>query len=263
MSEGNATISEFAKEYGTADPSERKQTGEDGDAAPGDGQQSAAGGDSEAVDSGAADIEVEYPVTGPVDEEYIRPDGHVPIDRVPKYWEDERVGWNLIPRGRFSVVFDPSGCETGWQREDTVTDEGVYLPDRHVVTPPAPVEVDDQLLSTAVDAALEAARTVLNEYNFTSAPVVAVTKENRTTLDIQVGSNADPRQRELFNSARPDESYLPVTVPATDDSPALFKGFSHVRLFNNKSGKPGHEIYTKATQPRLSLREVGYTSRLV
>jgi hypothetical protein len=129
--------------------------------------------------------------------------------------------------------------------------------------PPAPVAVDDELLAGAATTAAQAAHKVVSQHHLTDAPVVGLTKECATSLSIYVDSNVGPRQRVVYTNGH--DTTLSPTIPGADESPPLFHGFTKIRLFNKQSGgreHPGHEVYTKAEQPRLSLADIGWTQML-
>ncbi|RLM94310.1 hypothetical protein D3D01_15720 [Haloarcula sp. Atlit-7R] len=250
MSMNGPTLTDFAEEHGTADSisnSNTDTTGESGEDSP---------------DDIPAPL---LPLDGAVGEEYIFPDRHVSLNQVPQYWENTRNSWNLIPKGAFSIIFDSTSCQNGWPK-DSELQTGVYLRGKHISNPPAPVEVDDQLLCGAATTAAQAAYKILSEYDLTDAPVVGLTKECSTSLSIYLDARKKPRQQTVFHRSAPENSELEATIPPTKQSPALFHGFEHIRLFNksikNRSNHPGHEIYTEATKPRLSLDDIGWTGML-
>jgi hypothetical protein len=243
----NATLSGFASEHGTTDnirskPQERQPEAESDTNAP----------------------SPEPPVDGAVDEQYIFDDRHVSLDQIPRYWLEEQQAWNLIPRGAFSIIFDETHCQHGWPTS-TDLQTGVYLRGNHQSHPPAPTEADDELLQGAATTAAQAAYKILSEFNLTDAPLVGLTKECSTSLSIYLDATTKPRQRVVYDSTNPEQSHLPATIPGTEDSPPLFHGFSHIRLFNKSTGDrdhPGHEVYVKAEEPRLSLAGIGWTQTL-
>ncbi|EMA24889.1 hypothetical protein [Haloarcula marismortui] len=241
----NATLSGFASEHGTTD-SIRSEPQE---------RQSEAEADTDTPSP-------EPPVDGVVDEQYIFDDRHVSLDQVPEYWLEEQQAWNLIPRGAFSIIFDENHCQHGWPSSDELQ-TGVYLRGNHQSHPPAPVEVDDELLRGAATTAAQAAYKILSEFNLTDAPLVGLTKECSTSLSIYLDATTKPRQRVVYDSTDPEQSHLPATISGTGDSPPLFHGFPHIRLFNKSTGDhPGHEVYVKAEEPRLSLTDIGWTQTL-
>jgi hypothetical protein len=245
----NATLSGFASEHGTTDNIRSEPQEEQPEA-----------------DADTSIPSPEPPVDGAVDERYIFDDRHVSLDQVPEYWLEEQQAWNLIPRGAFSIIFDETHCQHGWPTS-TDLQTGVYLRGNHQSHPPAPVETDNELLRGAATTAAQAAYKILSEFNLTDAPLVGLTKECSTSLSIYLDATTKPRQRVVYDSTNPEQSHLPATIPGTEDSPPLFHGFSHIRLFNKSTGDqdrdhPGHEVYVKAEEPRLSLAGIGWTQTL-
>lgn len=239
---GKASLDSFAQEHGTTD-SIREETDQ-----------------RESEDEPPVDIpSPEPPLEGAIDEEYIHPDRHVNLDHVPEYWQRNADTWNLIPLGEFVVIFDETSCQHGWPNSNELQ-TGVYLRGRHQSNPPAPVEVDDDLLRGVATTAVQAAHKIVSEYDLTDAPVVGVTKECGTSLSIYLDTGAKPRMRRVYDKRESKRSALPTTIPETDDSPPLFHGFSSIRLFNK--GTREHEIYVEAEEPRLSIADIGWTKML-
>jgi len=244
------TLTDFAEEHGTTDSISDSSTKSPEDT------------DQDTTDSVPPSL---LPLDGAVDEKYIFADRHVSLNQVPQYWEETQNPWNLIPRGAFSIIFDSTSCQYGWPIESEL-ETGVYLRGKHMSSPPAPVEVDDQLLYGAATTAAQAAYKILSEYDLTNAPVVGLTKESGTSLSIYLDAAKKPRQRTVFESSSPENSELEATIPATENTPALFHGFGHIRLFNQSTKQgdsySGHNVYTEATEPRLSLADIGWTGML-
>jgi len=256
------TLGEFAEEHGTADDIRSETTTRQRKSQqPEEGNTSNGGGDD---DTAATTPTAELPITGSVGERYIHPDRHVEVSQIPRYWRDEQAEWNLIPRGEFAVIFDETTCQHGWP-VGTDLQAGVYLRGNHQSSPPAPVGIRDSLLRGAATTAAQAAHKIVSESDLTDAPLVGLTKECATSLSIYLDTPVEPRQRVVYDSTNPEQSHLPATIPGTEDSPPLFHGFSHIRLFNKNTGDrdhPGHEVYIKAEEPRLSLLDIGWTQTL-
>lgn len=253
----NATLGSFAEEHGTTDSLSRdSDTGTDGHPPQEKPDQNTQPSDLPLTPEG---IEVELPLDSGVPDQYIQEDRHVPLSWIPEYWQEKQSDWNLLPKGSFSIIFDEKHCQHGWPI-DSELQTGVYLRGKHGITPPTPVEVDDDLLAAAATTAAQAAHEIVSDYDLTNAPVVGLTKECATSLSVYLDSSVAPRQRVVYTNRSDTTTQLKPTTPGTDGCPPLFRGFTHIRLFN-KGSKP-HEIYTKAEQPRLSLPDIGWTQTL-
>lgn len=198
-----------------------------------------------------------------VAEEHVLPDGHVPgIDTIPEYWqqtESDSPRQRFLPPGKLYVVLKPALFQNGRPTDEPLTD-GVYLPGKpHIGSrPPKPMDISDAHLAFTAQAGLRAARRI-------SKPVVGIGVEHTNLLNVYVDDSNIPRQQYVFqggdgkspNSADTVAVDLEPTFTTADGS-AYFCGFPRVRIFglNDSSNHAGHEIYTKATEPRLPISAV-------
>lgn len=178
-------------------------------------------------------------------------DGHIRrVSRIHDYWWGEaevfgstNPGYSIVPPGSLRIVLEPDAdaVTRGWGSDDPL-ERGVYLDGRAEIgkTPPSPVEVDDDYLRFAADAALMAVDAAADPGD----EVVAVSK-NHLSLSFAVRGMDHGEQEYLVK-----ESDAPVTYPpARPDE--LYYGFVAVRRF----GTP-YTIYTHAEVPRLGLEEL-------
>lgn len=178
-------------------------------------------------------------------------DGHLRRENgIHDYWRgtaehfgSTHPGYSIVPPGRVIIVLAPGddAVERGWG-SDAPLERGVYLSGRGDIgsAPPAPVDVDDDHLRFAADAALLAVSDAADEDD----EVVAISMDK---LSLSFAVRGHPYDYQEYVIETTDE---PITYP--DERPdELYHGFVRVRRF----GTP-YKAYTKAEVPRLALEDL-------
>ena len=177
--------------------------------------------------------------------------GHVlRASSVDDYWRgltevsgSTHPAYSIVPAGSLVIVLDADEdvVTRGWGSDEPL-ERGVYLEGRAEVgtKPPAPIEVDDDYLRFAAEAALLA----VDDAAADNDEVVAIAK-NHLSLSFAVRGMETGDQERLV-----EKSDDPTTYPR-ERPDELYYGFTTVRRF----GTP-YKAYTQVEAPRLDLDDL-------